>query len=358
MSTRYVGANIIRIEFDDDTWLNAFPDIYTVTNDATHAWYVSNTFTYNSHNTLRSGIITNSQSTEIIFTFTLVTSGTIALEHIVSSESGYDKLTIYVDDVSVDVSSGSPSWTQYTKTLDAGQHTVKLKYSKDSSGSYGEDAAGVGYIDITGVVSCYNTYYLIYDKLTNKYYANIAGVLTEQALTTAPTLSDYQTYGGLLPTDTMLQTFQKYKLLCCADTITYASVVPSIKVKCTVNPKPTMLICSKTVSTEYEYQLGFSQLLAEFTALSTTSLRLVVSPDGINWSAFDGTTWQSVDATAEAILASGMTINVAQALTADNMNLLFTTTPKVLHVAFAINSTAVDTWTFKRLVIKYVVSGT
>lgn len=358
MSTRYLDAKTIRIEFDDATWLNAFPSIYTVTNDATHAWYVNNTFTYNSKNTLRSGIISDNQSTAITFTFTLTTAGTIALEHIVSSESGYDKLYIFVDNVSVNTSSGSPGWTQYTKTLAAGQHTIKFEYSKDNSNSSGEDAAGIGYIDITGVIASYTAYYLIYDEIANKYYANIDGTLTEQALTTHPTLADYKTYGGILPTDIMLQTFQKYKLLCGADTVTYADIVPSIKVKCTVNPKPTMLICSKTVSTEYEYQLGFSQILAEFTALSTTSLKLVISPDGTNWSAFDGTAWHPVDATAEAILTSGMTINIAQALTADNMNLLFTATPKVLHVAFAINSTAVDTWTFKRLVVKFAVSNT
>jgi hypothetical protein len=63
----------------------------------------------------------------------------------VSSETNYDFLRVYVDDVDQGGGiSGSVDWVQRTLTIPAGSHTLRWTYSKDVSLAIGSDA---GYVD-------------------------------------------------------------------------------------------------------------------------------------------------------------------------------------------------------------------
>jgi len=70
--------------------------------------------------------------------------GTLSFYWMVSSEEGHDYLRFYVDDVQQDSISGSTSWTQKTYSIDSGTHSLRWCYTKDDSGSSGEDC---GWLD-------------------------------------------------------------------------------------------------------------------------------------------------------------------------------------------------------------------
>ena len=61
----------------------------------------------------------------------------------VSSESGWDKLFFYIDNVEKGNWSGEVAWSQETFPVTTGTHTFKWSYSKDGSVSSGNDCAWV-----------------------------------------------------------------------------------------------------------------------------------------------------------------------------------------------------------------------
>ena len=61
----------------------------------------------------------------------------------VSSESNYDKLHFYMDNMEKAVWSGDVQWTLFTQPVTEGQHTFRWSYTKDSSVNTGEDCAMV-----------------------------------------------------------------------------------------------------------------------------------------------------------------------------------------------------------------------
>jgi RHS repeat-associated protein len=71
--------------------------------------------------------------------------GTVKFQWKVSSESGYDYLEFWVDDIQRDAISGSTNWAEKTFTVTGtGQHWLKWRYSKDGSESSGDDC---GWLD-------------------------------------------------------------------------------------------------------------------------------------------------------------------------------------------------------------------
>ena len=69
----------------------------------------------------------------------------------VSSEEGYDKFKLYVDNNEMDVASGEESWTQKSFVLSAGTHTIKFAYEKDASQASGSDCAWIDNIIMPGI---------------------------------------------------------------------------------------------------------------------------------------------------------------------------------------------------------------
>ena len=85
----------------------------------------------------------NVNSSEAMSEWKVVSDGTVKLNWSVSSESSYDKLSIYVDnDEVVSAASGTNSGEI---TFEEGEHTVKAVYSKDGSSSSGDDCAKLSF---------------------------------------------------------------------------------------------------------------------------------------------------------------------------------------------------------------------
>ena len=95
----------------------------------------------------QSGPITDSQSSYL--ETTVPAGGQLSFNWKVSSESGYDFLTFYINGNQLDAISGEVDWNQQTYAVSAGD-VLRWEYSKDSSGSGGQDA---GYLDEVSYVT-------------------------------------------------------------------------------------------------------------------------------------------------------------------------------------------------------------
>lgn len=94
------------------------------------------------------GVSNSSSMSTLTFTSDIETE--ISFQYGVSSETGYDKLFITLDDTNI-VSgiSGSRSGS-FNKTLSAGEHTLTFQYTKDGSGNKNSDLAWVSDLVILG----------------------------------------------------------------------------------------------------------------------------------------------------------------------------------------------------------------
>ena len=61
----------------------------------------------------------------------------------VSSESGYDYLKFFIDNIEMDSWSGEDDWSLETYSISPGTHQFKWEYAKDFSVSSGADAAWI-----------------------------------------------------------------------------------------------------------------------------------------------------------------------------------------------------------------------
>ncbi|MGW1035000.1 hypothetical protein ACWD4Z_22790 [Streptomyces antibioticus] len=120
-----------------------------------NAAWTRSTAHFNSGTTsLRSGTISNNQTSDAIFT---LPPGAKELRfwYWTSSEAsgpGFlgDRLIVLVDGAQVLVAQGTTGWTQ--KTVDVtGKTTLTFRYAKDNSASSGEDAVHIDDISVTGV---------------------------------------------------------------------------------------------------------------------------------------------------------------------------------------------------------------
>jgi hypothetical protein len=109
---------------------------------STAPWSVATDTIYAGASSLKSGIITNSQSSGISYTAGF-TSGNISFALYVSSEPGYDFLRFYIDGIQQGQWSGAVAWQTVTFPITAGTHQISWQYEKDSSLSVGSDAAWI-----------------------------------------------------------------------------------------------------------------------------------------------------------------------------------------------------------------------
>ena len=91
----------------------------------------------------KSGTITHSSNTSLELTLNVPMDGEISFYKKVSSESGYDKLSFYIDGQEKGNWSGNVNWSQESYPITTGTHTLRWTYSKDTSVSNGQDCAWI-----------------------------------------------------------------------------------------------------------------------------------------------------------------------------------------------------------------------
>jgi hypothetical protein len=115
-------------------------------------WTVDNTVYYSGLYSARSGVITHSQFSSMVITFEFLEDGTINFYRKTSSESGYDKLTFYIDGAAKGNWSGISEWSYQSYSVAAGTRTLTWKYNKDGSDTTGLDCAWVDNILATNIL--------------------------------------------------------------------------------------------------------------------------------------------------------------------------------------------------------------
>ena len=87
---------------------------------------------------LRSGAITDGEETWI--ETTVPSAGMLSFWWKVSSESGYDKATLFVDGVAKATASGEQAWRKWSIVVSgSGRHRAEWRYQKDGSVAKGGD---------------------------------------------------------------------------------------------------------------------------------------------------------------------------------------------------------------------------
>ncbi len=109
-------------------------------------WTLTTTDPYEGIYSAKSGIISHSQSSELLVTLETTIDDTISFYRRVSSESGWDKLFFYIDGTEQGQWSGEVQWEQVSYPVIAGVHTFKWIYDKDGSVSSGSDCGWIDFI--------------------------------------------------------------------------------------------------------------------------------------------------------------------------------------------------------------------
>jgi subtilisin family serine protease len=115
-------------------------------NTSTIPWLVQNTSKFSGTYAAQSGDIGDSGSTTLSLTMVVSSAGNISFWEKISSESGYDYLTFYIDGTSKGSWSGASSWVQQTYAVTTGTHIFTWTYAKDGSVSSGSDCAWLDHI--------------------------------------------------------------------------------------------------------------------------------------------------------------------------------------------------------------------
>ena len=105
-------------------------------------WFASTTNPYSGNYCVKSGSITNNQSTYLQRTISFTGTKTISFYYRVSSEANNDNLVFYINNVEFVRESGEIGWRFYSTPYNgAGNVTLRWEYSKDGSVFSGSDAA-------------------------------------------------------------------------------------------------------------------------------------------------------------------------------------------------------------------------
>ncbi|MFD0772660.1 hypothetical protein ACFQZ2_01845, partial [Streptomonospora algeriensis] len=119
----------------------------TITDAGDAAWTRTDTVAFDGTWSLRSGAITDDQTTDAVVT---VPSGAVELQfwYRVSCEPTFDGLVVQLDGVDEMGASGEVGWTRHTVDV-TGVSEVTFRYVKDGSVSEGEDAAWIDQVVFT-----------------------------------------------------------------------------------------------------------------------------------------------------------------------------------------------------------------
>ncbi|MCP4709160.1 MAG: T9SS type A sorting domain-containing protein [Planctomycetes bacterium] len=111
-----------------------------------NSWTVVDQNPYEGVYSVKSGSISNNQTSQLSLVVDLVGEGSISFYRKVSSENTYDFFKFYIDGQSQDQWSGEVAWSEVTYPVSIGHHTFTWSYEKDGGSIGGQDAAWLDYI--------------------------------------------------------------------------------------------------------------------------------------------------------------------------------------------------------------------
>jgi PKD repeat protein len=109
-------------------------------------WEISSNNPYEGNYCIKSGTLDHDQSNFLSLEFESASDDSLSFWCRVSSESGYDYMKFYIDDIEVSSWSGEVAWERSSYLLTQGLHSLKWMYEKDDGFSSGEDCVWIDYI--------------------------------------------------------------------------------------------------------------------------------------------------------------------------------------------------------------------
>ena len=304
--------NQLVIDFSNSNWKTANPTKYSVA-DGTVPFFLSTTFTYEGHQTLRSGGISHGGLSSTVINFNLLQAGSVEFNYTVSSESNCDWLIAILDGSEVVKVSGPLNWTAFSKALDKGDHTLEFRYTKDGSVSNGSDAGAIGYVKFVGIAPPYDMRYLIRDMgklytIENNNLVELVGSTLNSALFRARGFKEIPPLSA-----TILSQFSVPQLLFWQDSM---SDLPIIRSHVIATP-PTQILYTERIDLTDPTITGISNCRVNCEGV----LKLFISNDEkATWLIFNGSAWVTAPANS-----SGMTKEVLEAITTEQWKLLYDT---------------------------------
>lgn len=131
------------ISFED----GVIPDNFSTSGDAD--WFIDNTQAYDGTYSVRSGEISDNETSSLTFTQDYTEDSEITFALRTDCEDGssyYDYLEFFIDGNSQGQWKGSTSWKEVSYNVTEGSHTYKWTFSRDGSVGSGENAAWVDFI--------------------------------------------------------------------------------------------------------------------------------------------------------------------------------------------------------------------
>ncbi len=113
-------------------------------------WFAQGTTVHAGVSGGECGNINDSQTSSIEITKNFPAGGSVTFWHMGSTESGWDFLRVYIDNVDSFNRAGTWSWTETSLPLGPGSHTIRFAYTKDGSVSSGSDTVWVDDIFMDG----------------------------------------------------------------------------------------------------------------------------------------------------------------------------------------------------------------
>ena len=115
-------------------------------------WVIDTSDPYEGTYCVKSGVISHSETSELVINVETTVDDDISFYRKVSSESGYDYLQFWIDGTQQEQWAGEVPWGQVSYFVAAGVHTFKWVYYKDINTSNGSDCAWVDYIIFPSIV--------------------------------------------------------------------------------------------------------------------------------------------------------------------------------------------------------------
>lgn len=111
-------------------------------------WTISQQEPFEGTYCAKSGAIGNLSTTQLIISYEVMSDDSISFYRKVSTETGYDYLKFYIDNVKVDQWAGEHGWERVAYAIDAGPHVFKWIYEKDWYVTGGQDCVWLDYISL------------------------------------------------------------------------------------------------------------------------------------------------------------------------------------------------------------------
>ncbi len=160
-------------------------------------WFGQTSYSHDGVDAARSGAISHSQSSWM--ETTLQGPGNLSFWWSVSSESGYDYLSILLNGSQENAISGEVGWSQVNLSIPSGNHSVRWLYSKDGSESSGQDCGWVDQVQFTPSGQSYSVTFNV-DMSDASSFDPSSDVVYLTGSFTSPSWAEPGTSGSILMT--------------------------------------------------------------------------------------------------------------------------------------------------------------